>query len=358
MLEGAIIRPYKAGSIIYFEGDRGEGIYVLQQGRVHLISSSIDGKEEFRENVKKGEFFGVKSSMGHFPREETAQVLVDSSILIFSLKAFEQLCIKNIRLVLQVLKVFSSQLRKIHKQVRKQLGESETLEHSVEFLKVGEYYFKNGQIDEANCALEKFMEHYQDSPVYDRAVKLKQALNAGESYPEQLESLSHVPKNITADPGNTEVGGGATTMDDGVFASAYGTVSSKASASAIFYEGLNLVSQEDTDAAIERFKEIFKLKNFANPKEAEFLEKAYLEISKCYLKKGDTKGTISNATEFMKRYPKSNSVKTALLLLGQAFENDNNRERAITFYSKVMSLPPKDKDSNTAASKLEKLQEK
>ena len=331
MLEGAIIRPYKAGSIIYFEGDRGEDVYVLQQGGVRLMANSIDGKEEIRENVKKGEFFGVKSSLGHFPREETAQVLIDSVVLVFNSNAFQQLCIKNVRLVLQVLKVLSSQLRKIHKQVRAQLGESETLEQSAEFLRIGEYYFKNGQINEAKYVFEKFMEHYQDSSVYDRAMKLKQVLNEGQPYPEDLASM---PKTSKKD------------------------APSETGASAMFYEGLNLVSQENTDAAIEKFKEILNLKSFANSKEAEFLEKAHFEICRCYLGKGDTKRAIANSTEFVKKYPNSDSTKKVLFLLAQSFENENNFDRAIAFYTKVASMLPKDKDSSIAAKKLEKLEGK
>ena len=315
MMGGAIIRPYKAGSIIYFEGDQGEEIYVLQQGGIRLIINPIDNKgEENTENVKKGEFFGIKSSLGRFPREETAQVLIDSVVLVFNLEAFKKLCIKNVRLVLQVLKVFSSQLRKIHKQVRKQLGELETFEQSTELLRIGEYYFKNGKINKANYIFEKFMEHYQDSFMYDRAVKLKQALNAGQDYPEDIEPLPRNSMNTASYPGNAEI-----SEDIAAPASAPRNTSSEGNASAIFYEGLNLISQEDTDAAIEKFKEILNLKSFVHPKEAEFIEKAHLEICKCYLKKGDTKNTISNSTEFVKKYPKSDSMKKSLVAFSGSF---------------------------------------
>ena len=352
MLKGALIRPYKAGSIIYFEGDRGEDVYVLQNGGVCLLSSTLDGKEEVRENVKKGEFFGVKSSLGHFPREETAQVLIDSVVLVFNLKAFEQLCLKNVRLVLQVLKVLSSQLRKVHKQVREQLGESETLEQSVEFLRVGEYYFKAGRKAEANHVFKIFLENHKDSSAYERAVRLNEALDAGASYPEDIEPLSEGSEGTFSDVANISditignISDPETPQD---------TLATETTASDILYEGMNLLSQENIDGAIEKFKEVLKWKSFANSKEAASLEKAYYEICRCYLKKKDIKNTISCATEFIKRYPRSESLKNSLVILAQAFEMKRDVKRAVVFYKKVVSLPPKDKVSSSAAKKIEQL---
>ncbi|HNN59117.1 MAG TPA: cyclic nucleotide-binding domain-containing protein, partial [Leptospiraceae bacterium] len=55
-----IARNYNGGSIVYFAGDKGDEVYVLQSGRVLLISTALDTGEEIREDVQIGEFFGVK----------------------------------------------------------------------------------------------------------------------------------------------------------------------------------------------------------------------------------------------------------------------------------------------------------
>ena len=63
---GIITRRYKSGSIIYFEGDKSESIYILKQGRVILTSKKVEKGEmvETKDIIKPGEFFGVKSSLG------------------------------------------------------------------------------------------------------------------------------------------------------------------------------------------------------------------------------------------------------------------------------------------------------
>ena len=63
-----ITRNYSAGSIVYFAGDVGEDVYVMQKGRISLISTSLDQKDDIKEDVRKGEFFGVKSALGRYAR--------------------------------------------------------------------------------------------------------------------------------------------------------------------------------------------------------------------------------------------------------------------------------------------------
>ena len=102
-----VSRVYTGGSIVYFQGDKGDDVYVLQSGRVVLISTAIDSGEEIREEVQVGEFFAVKSSMGRYPREETAQVIGKTTLVVFKLNEFEQFILKNTRLILKMLRVFS-----------------------------------------------------------------------------------------------------------------------------------------------------------------------------------------------------------------------------------------------------------
>ena len=72
---------YTKGSIIYFSGDRDERVFILQQGIVILTSTDIETGTAVTEQIRNGEFFGVKSSLGRFPREETATVVTDTIVV-------------------------------------------------------------------------------------------------------------------------------------------------------------------------------------------------------------------------------------------------------------------------------------
>ncbi len=72
--------------------------------------------------MRQGEFFGVKSALGKYPREETAQTIGETSVLVLRPADFERLILKNVNIVRKMLRVFSNQLRRIHKMVQARAG--------------------------------------------------------------------------------------------------------------------------------------------------------------------------------------------------------------------------------------------
>ena len=81
---------FTKGSVVYFEGDESDRIFILQRGVVILTNIDPETNNSVTNQVKPGEFFGVKSALGHFAREETATVLADSQVISLSVPEFEQ----------------------------------------------------------------------------------------------------------------------------------------------------------------------------------------------------------------------------------------------------------------------------
>ena len=108
---------YRTGSIIYFEGDNDDRIFILQKGTVVLKSTDIETGAPINETIAIGEFFGVKSAFGHFPREETVSVMSGAQCVALTVPEFEHLFGGNKAVILKMLKVFSNQLRNIHKKI-------------------------------------------------------------------------------------------------------------------------------------------------------------------------------------------------------------------------------------------------
>jgi len=74
---------YRPSSVIFFQGDIGDKIYILQAGKVSLNYTDIENGQDIHDLVQPGEFFGVKSAMGRYPREENALVLQDSAVVAY-----------------------------------------------------------------------------------------------------------------------------------------------------------------------------------------------------------------------------------------------------------------------------------
>ena len=162
---------YGAGSLIYFQGEAAERIFLLQSGNVNLISQNMETGEDIRDIVQSGEFFGVKSALGRFPREENAQAVQTSTLLVFSVPEFEALAMANTRIIMRMIKVFSNQLRRIHKQVSNMMSTKEVDNPEDGLFNIGERYLKNKKNKYAYYVFSKYLLHYPSGQNADQVSK-------------------------------------------------------------------------------------------------------------------------------------------------------------------------------------------
>ena len=136
---------YSKGSIIYFAGDQDERIFILQKGLIVVTSTDVENSEPITEQIKTGEFFGVKSALGHFPREETATVLHDSVCISMTVPEFEQMFSNNKAVIMKMLKVFSGQLRQVHRKTESILNKDAPINQQSGMLAVAQAFFDDEQ---------------------------------------------------------------------------------------------------------------------------------------------------------------------------------------------------------------------
>jgi len=410
-MNGPVLRTYKAGSIIYFIEDKGIDIFVLQKGRIVLISESLDNHSEVREEVSKGEFFGVKSALGLYPREETAQVLTDSTVLVFNPAIFQTFCMKNSRIVLQMLKVFSGELRKVHRKVRELLGGTAEHDNSVDLLKTAEYFYKKNELEHAKYAFSAYLDSYSSSDLVGRAQKMLSLIESGHPFPidsqeidqeleamntqgvepmgemppesfnnsefdvenvmdmeipdlgepdamsdmpdipdmdniPELDSISDMP-DMPGIPDLPDID-----LDGG---SNVATASGEQTISELYYAGLNDFSQESWDEAIAKYQKILTMETVAAEKDLSILEKALYEKGRTHQRKGDVVNAFECFSKFVKKYPRSQTIKKAMISIGEIYEKKNDKNRALGIYNKVTQMPPKDKESILAKQRMERL---
>ena len=162
---------YSKGSIIYFEGDLDDRIFILQKGTVLLTSTDIESGKPVAESVKNGEFFGVKSAFGHFAREETATVLVQTTVVSLSVQEFEILFSNNKQLIMKMLRVFSNQLRQIHKKTESVLNNIAE-DQQTGMLAVAKSFVDDEQYRSACDIYLKFLQRYPNSSRKEEIAKL------------------------------------------------------------------------------------------------------------------------------------------------------------------------------------------
>ena len=75
-------KEFKAGELIFREGDAGEELFVVVQGGVTIFIIDKEGKEVVLSDILAGNFFGEMSIIEQAPRSANCRVIEDSVFLV------------------------------------------------------------------------------------------------------------------------------------------------------------------------------------------------------------------------------------------------------------------------------------
>jgi TolA-binding protein len=320
---------YRANSIIYFKGDQSDRIFLLNSGKVSLNYVDIETGQELRDLIKVGEFFGVKSALGRYMREETAVVLQDAAAMVFSVPEFEQVASKNTRIITKMLKVFSNQLRRIHRQVQNLMVSDEQVNPETGLYKIGEYYLKNKRFAQALHAYKRYLVYYPSgsyaTDVTNKIMQAEEYLSRyGSGTPPAASSAPPPPSGAPSAVVAPAQAGSSSAGDGPDLAQAY-------------YNAVSLISQEKYMEAFKAFKKI--LDGGADP---EYSSKAEFEMAKClfYLKQYDS--CIKSFSAIVQKFPKHPEMKDALFFVGRSYEEKGDKARAGGLFKKIISMGTED----------------
>ncbi len=317
---------YKANSVIYFQGDISDRIYILKGGRVSLNSNDIETGEPVRDSIQTGEFFGVKSALGKYPREENAIALSDSHVVVFSVPEFEQLALSNTRIVMKMLNVFSNQLRRLHTKVRGLLAEGEQVDPELGLFRIGEYYMKKKEYDKALYAFQKYLTYYPSGAYHQLANKHAQQV---EQYASQY-GIGQGPGLPATEAGDSVAGKPG--ANGGAHSAGVGGKSELGPVAKQYYNAVSSFSQGNYTDAMKQFKAIVDTSD-----DREYVVKSMFEIGRCMYSLERYDACIRHFTALVQRYPKMPDLDEALYYLGQSYEQSGDSDRAIGFYKKILS---------------------
>ena len=76
-------RTYRRGESLYYEGDPGLGLYIVESGRVRLRTDRNAERSHELRVLDANDMIGALSLLGDFPRLETAETVTDTQVLGF-----------------------------------------------------------------------------------------------------------------------------------------------------------------------------------------------------------------------------------------------------------------------------------
>jgi CRP-like cAMP-binding protein len=286
---------YFTGSMVYARGDEANKLFILQSGKISLAAIDPETGEEIRELVSPGEFFGVKSALGRFPREENAIAVADSTAMVFTVSEFEAFAMSNPKIIIKMLKVFSTQMRRVHQQVAK-FQEHEAVKPDEGLFNIGEKYLKLKRYPHAKYIFNRYLAHYPSGAKVALAAKNLQIA-------EKAIGKTAVKAQLTG------------------YAKEY-------------REAISLISRHEYKDAIQAFTEIIN-----TCKEREWISKSEYSIGHCMFLLEKFEDCINYFSGLLSRKPDHPDAKEAMFYIGEASEKIGHKTQAVAWYKKILALP-------------------
>lgn len=125
-------RTIKKNQVIYYEGDKGSGLYLLVSGRVKTIKLAEDGRELMTGIYAADDYLGINAMLSNEAYADTATALEDSLLCLIPKEQLEELLNLYPEVAREFIKLLANDIREKEDQllqmaynsVRKKMAES------------------------------------------------------------------------------------------------------------------------------------------------------------------------------------------------------------------------------------------
>jgi CRP/FNR family cyclic AMP-dependent transcriptional regulator len=109
-------RDFKAGTLLFEEGQPGDYMYVVQTGEVE-IRRTVGDSERVLAVLPAGEFFGEMAILNGRPRSATAVVRIDSRLVVIEGRTFEAMLRARPEIAMRIIKSLALRLENANQHV-------------------------------------------------------------------------------------------------------------------------------------------------------------------------------------------------------------------------------------------------
>jgi len=119
--KGALGKVYQDGEIITRQGDVGEVMYVIQQGKVDVLMETND-RETLLRVAEEGEFLGEMAIFDHDVRSATLRAQGEVKVLTIDKKNFLKRIHEDPSLAFRIVQTMSKRVRELGDEVARLKG--------------------------------------------------------------------------------------------------------------------------------------------------------------------------------------------------------------------------------------------
>ena len=113
---GALGRIYEDGEVIVREGDAGDALYVIQEGRVDVLAER-DGHETLLRTAGSGELLGEMALFEHAPRSATLRAHGQARILTLDRRNFLRRISEDPTMAFRIIEAMARRVRELSRDI-------------------------------------------------------------------------------------------------------------------------------------------------------------------------------------------------------------------------------------------------
>jgi CRP-like cAMP-binding protein/CheY-like chemotaxis protein len=125
-------RAFKKGQVIYYDGDKGNGLYLVITGKIKTIKLAEDGRELMTGIYSSEDYLGINAMLSNETHSDTATALEDSLLCLIPKEQMEQLLNMYPEVAREFIKLLANDIREKEEQllqmayhsVRKKMAEA------------------------------------------------------------------------------------------------------------------------------------------------------------------------------------------------------------------------------------------
>jgi CRP/FNR family cyclic AMP-dependent transcriptional regulator len=110
-------REYPRNSVILFEDDPGDALYIVSAGQVKVVLIGEDGREVILSVLGDGDFFGEMSLIDDEPRSAHVIAMKDSHLIVLRRDDFQAQLQQHPSVALKLLRVLVQRLRRADQKI-------------------------------------------------------------------------------------------------------------------------------------------------------------------------------------------------------------------------------------------------
>src|SRR5947207_3094768 len=141
--QSAQIKSYKAGRNIFQEGDPGDGLYIIVQGKVQITCLVGQDQRRVLSRLATGDFFGETAVLDNQPRSATATAETDTQVYVILRDDLLRILARSPGLAVGLVKEFSLRMRDFNNQYTREVLQAERFTLVGRFARSIVHDFKN-----------------------------------------------------------------------------------------------------------------------------------------------------------------------------------------------------------------------